>query len=67
MTPHLAKIIVHACVLLMTFTGFYGLLHVYIDMNDNEKTRKCLAELIGTIAILFLLLVTILIIQTRDL
>lgn len=67
MTPHLAKIIVHVCVLLMTFTGFYGLLHIYIDMNDKEKTRKCLAELIGTIAILFLLLITILIIQTRDL
>ena len=67
MTPHLAKIIAHTCVLLMTFTGFYGLLHVYIDMNNEKKTRQCLAELIGTIALLFFLLITILIIQTRDL
>ena len=65
MTPHLAHQIVSICIGTMGVVGVIGLLHVYIDMNNEEKTRECLVELIGTIAWLFFLLITILIIQTE--
>ena len=65
MTPHLAQQIVNVCIATMGVVGVVGLLHVYIDMNNEKKTRQCLAELIGTIALLFFLLITILIIQTE--
>ncbi len=65
MTPHLAQQIVSICIASMGVVGIVGLLHVYIDMNNEEEIRKCLAELIGTIALLFFLLITILIIQTE--
>ena len=65
MTPHLAQQIVNVCIATMGVASIVGFLAVYIDMNNEEKTRKCLAELIGTIALLFFLLITILIIQTE--
>ena len=65
MTPHLAQQIVNVCIATMGVTSIVGFLAVYIDMKNEKKTRHCLAELIGTIALLFFLLITILIIQTE--
>ena len=63
MTPHLAQQIVNVCIATMGVVGIWGFLAVYIDMNNKEKIRRCLAEVVATLAILFFLLLTILIIQ----
>ena len=65
MTPHIAHQIIQVCIATMGVVGIWGFLAVYIDMANKERTRRCLAEVVATLAVLFFLLLTILIIQTE--
>ena len=48
MTPHLAQQIVNVCIATMGVVSIVGFLAVYIDMNNEKKTRQCLADLFVT-------------------
>lgn len=54
MPPRLSELLFNVDVVLMVIVLVAGLLNVYIDMNSNR--RKCIIELITTIALFLFLL-----------
>lgn len=65
MTPQTAIKLVDICFAFMFVMGIVGTLNVYIDMNNKERKRKCLVELITTIAVCLSLLATAITIQNK--